>query len=247
MKIGYYIDKFKRGTNLYFLYKTQDLQKNNPLYKIKPEGIKAPVFLRKNSEDVDVYDQIFYHKGYDIRFNFEPKVIFDCGANIGLASVYFKNRFPNAKIIAVEPEPANYGMLIKNTEAYTDIHPVQAGIWNADTYLKITEQSRGMGNWGFQVEECSIEEPGAIKAVSIDSLMKTYDIDQIDILKIDIEASEKELFEKNNENWLPKVKVLIVELHDQMKAGCTRSFFKAIVNHPFTIHNKGENYVCEFL
>jgi len=77
--------------------------------------------------------------------------------------------------------------------------------------------------------------------------MKQFNVDHIDILKIDIESSEKELFEENFEKWLPKVKVVIIELHDRMKEGCTRSFFKAMVNYKFTMTHKGENIVCELI
>ena len=63
---------------------------------------------------------------------------------------------------------------------------------------------------------------------------------KIDIMKIDIEGSEKELFESNYESWLPKVKTLIIELHDHMRKGA------ALSKYNFSLAVKGEDIVCFF-
>ena len=49
----------------------------------------------------------------------------------------------------------------------------------------------------FQVEE-SVEQKGTINAYTIPQLMKEYNCNQIDILKLDIEGAEYELFSKND-------------------------------------------------
>lgn len=244
MTVKYYIDKGIQKIKFDFAL-WRNKQKKDKLAVLKFPGAKHPVYLRKGTSDIDTFYQIFYHKGYNINFKFEPKVIFDCGANVGLASVYFKNRFPNARIIAVEPESSNYEILVKNTEQYDNIECVKAGIWKKSTNLRIIDKN--YGNWGFITEETDQEGPDTVKAVSIDELMQRYGVDHIDILKIDIESSEKELFSENFEKWLPKSRMVIVELHDEMKEGCTRSFFKAMVNYKFTMICKGENIVCELI
>jgi FkbM family methyltransferase len=218
---------------------------NNPLIKLNWSGLKYPVYLRKNTSDIKTFQQVFHNKEYDLEINFEPKVIFDLGANVGLAAIYFKNRFPNATIVAVEPESANYEVMVKNTEKYSDIHCLKSGVWNKTTNLKIHD--RGYGNWGFITEEVNYEDAETVKAISIDGLMEKYSIQHIDILKIDIESSEKELFDENFEKWLPKVKIIVIELHDFMKEGCSRSFFKALTNYKFTMKYLGENIIVEML
>ncbi len=50
-----------------------------------------------------------------------PETIVDAGANIGVTSIYFANRYPGAKIFAVEAEASNFAMLVKNTQAYPSI------------------------------------------------------------------------------------------------------------------------------
>lgn len=243
MKLQFYIDKAIRKLKFDTMIGI-DKMRGKDIISISAPETKYPVQLRKGTSDIDVFYQIFYYKGYNYEFGFEPKVIFDCGANIGLATVYYKNRYPNAKIIAVEPESSNFEMLQRNTEKYTDVHCVQSGIWNKTTNLKI---HTGGAHWAFVTEEVDYEDATTVKAISIDELMKKFNVDYIDVLKIDIESSEKELFEANWEKWLPKVKVLLVELHDNMKQGCTRSMFKAITNFEFTMHFKGENVIVKML
>ena len=164
------------------------------------------------------------------------------GGNIGLAALYFANVYPDAKIVSVEPESDNYNMLIDNTRAYDNIHPIQSGLWNKSTYLKV--KNIGLGDWGFVVEECDKEGAETFRALSIADIMTQYQADEIDILKLDIEGAEKEVFTSNYDRWLPKTKILIVELHDRMKAGCSSAFIKAMARYSFTIHPLGENFIC---
>jgi len=243
MKLQFYVDKALRKLKFDTAIRINNILGKDIISLSVPEA-KHPVLLRKGTSDIEVFYQIFYYKGYDYNLGFEPKVIFDCGANIGLASVYYKNRYPNAMIVAVEPESSNFAMLQRNTEKYDNIHCLQSGIWNKTTNLKIHASSQ---HWAFVVEEVDYEDNTTVKAIGIDELMKAYNVDYIDVLKIDIESSEKELFEANWEKWLPKVKVLLVELHDNMKPGCSRSMFKAVSNYDFTMHTKGENVIIEML
>ena len=53
--------------------------------------------------------------------------------------------------------------------------------------------------------------------------MAEYMLDGIDLLKIDIEGAEREVFEDTSA-WIGRVRSLIVELHEHFKPGCERSF-----------------------
>ena len=79
------------------------------------------------------------------------------------------------------------------------------------------------------------------------ALMRNYDLSQIDVLKMDIERAKKQLFLKNYEQWLPKVKMIIIELHEWLKPGCSKSFFEAVqktfVNYSYSVC--GENTIIE--
>ena len=78
--------------------------------------------------------------------------------------------------------------------------------------------------WAFQV----CESENGIETTTIEDLMNEYGFDRrIDILKVDIEGSEKELFEYSKE-WIDSVRCVIIELHDRLADGCSESFYKAI-------------------
>ena len=68
--------------------------------------------------------------------------------------------------------------------------------------------------------------------------------DEIDLLKIDIEGAEKEVFGAPDvDEWLSKVKVLTIELHDRMKRGCSYEFFKAMSKYHWHFALRGENLI----
>lgn len=113
-------------------------------FKVSLPGYIFPVVLRNNTSDVTVFYQVFLALSYKIKINKDPKVIIDCGANIGLSVVYFKNRFPNSKIVAIEPEISNFEMLKTNTSGYNDVHCINRGVWNKSANLRI--ENRELGN-----------------------------------------------------------------------------------------------------
>jgi len=208
----------------------------------KNDDIRFPVNLRKGTSDDAVYGQIFSKREYEIDFGFEPQTIVDCGANIGLSAVFFKNKFPRAKIIAVEPEPSNFAMLKLNTRPYENIVCLNNGIWNRTAPLVI--EDLGWDKWGFVVREAQQNEKADIHAISLKNIMETHGLETIDVLKIDIEGSEKELFSSDYDFWLSRTKVLFVELHDHLRKGASHAFFKAMLDYEFAAGGIGENIIC---
>jgi FkbM family methyltransferase len=210
---------------------------------IKIPGIKHRFSLRYGASDILVFYQLFLEKEYDINLD-NPSFIIDGGANIGLFAILMKNRYPQSVIVCVEPDPENFEILKKNTSLYDDIHCENCGIWNKKTKLKVYDKYK-TGKWGIIVEEDSVN--GNISAISINALLEKYSIAHIDVLKLDIETSEKKLFSDNFEAWLKQVKTLIIELHDWKEEGCSRTFFGAI-NKSFSKYKfsiKGENVIIE--
>jgi len=218
-------------------------------------GLKLPIFLtlkyysskykplivRENTTDIDVFKQVFVLRDYNLCLDIKPNLIIDAGAYVGYSSLYFSLKYPNAQIIAVEPEESNFKILEKNTEKIPNIKRIKAGLWPRDSFLKIV--NKGLGNWGFMTEEVSKIEDFDIKGVTIDTLLKESNFKEIDILKIDVEGAEKELFSENFESWLGKVNVIIIELHEHMKRGCTDKFYSAMNKYKWKELRKGENLI----
>jgi FkbM family methyltransferase len=204
------------------------MAKMHTLLQMNTPQVKFPFFLRVPSSDVPTFEQIFIRHDYDFDIKRPPRTIVDAGANIGLASIYFSNKFPGSKIIAIEPEESNFAILKRNIAPYENIVPVCGALWHENTKINLVDP--GFGKWGFMtqaqdgVEERYGEILHEVQGMTVDRIMKEQGIEHIDILKIDIEGAEREVF-RNPSSWIGKVDALIVELHERMKSGCNRSFY----------------------
>ncbi len=227
-----------KGTTLYGKLKLGNQQ------EISVPGIRYPISLRKNSSDYDTFYQAIVHNQYKFNYRITPQVIIDGGANIGLASIALKNLYPQAKIIAIEPDAENFAQLNKNLQPYSDIYTIQAGLWNKNAILKVSDKYN-VGKWGMITEEVEEETAETIQTITIGNIMDKYQLDYIDLLKLDIETAERELFSSDYGGWLPKVKVIVIELHDFISKGTAKPFFQAI-NKTFTNYRffqLGENTI----
>ena len=186
-----------------------------------PPGIQDPVHLRVRTTDVPTYGEILLRGEYAFDLPFPPKVIVDAGANIGMASIYFANRYPEAKIIAIEAEASNFVMLTRNVRPYPAIIPVHAALWNRDGEISVGEPDAATGasgNWAFVTRE----GPGSrIPAITMRTLMKAMQVTGVDLAKIDIEGAEKEVFE--DAEWIEGLGCLMIELHDRFRPGCSEA------------------------
>src|SRR5688572_6156510 len=63
-----------------------------------------PINLRKGTSDIPTFQEIFTYDEYEVKLDFSPATIIDAGANVGLASIYFANKYPKASVFCVEPE-----------------------------------------------------------------------------------------------------------------------------------------------
>jgi len=219
-----YIEKFGIKGFISFLY--SKINKKHQLLKVKRDDIKVPIYLRFKSTDFSVYQEVLIHREITFKYIGNPNVIIDAGANIGLTSVCFALKFPNTKIIAIEPEIGNYKVLCMNVQHFKNIIPLNCALWKRSEELYVHESLTG--DWGFTTS--SDKKKGSqgvrhtILGISVDELMKKYKLDKIDLIKIDIEGAEKDLFE-NATPWIGNVQNIIVELHDRKTPGCSRAFY----------------------
>ena len=193
---------------------TPEIQATNKL-------CRHPFWLRLNTTDVAVYDMVFTRREYEVNLP-PPKVIVDAGANIGLSTLYFANRYPESRIIAIEPEPENYGLLTKNTWPYPNVTPLQAALWSDNKSVELRDP--GFGSWGFTTHSITVPNASApVKAVTVDRLMDEFALPKIDILKMDIEGAELEVL-RGASAWISRVDTILAELHDHLKPGCQEAF-----------------------
>lgn len=204
--------------------------------------LKHPFRIRiSDPSDTATFNEVLLRKDYEVSIDEPVDTIIDCGANIGLTSIWMANRFPQASIVAIEPESRNVELLKWNAEGYPQIDIIHSAIWSRKAKLRILNPE-GVSN-GYMVGEAQHGEADAFDAVGIADIMEMKGWKTIDLLKIDVEGAERELFSSNYETWLPRVRVLVVETHDKFMKGSSRAVFKAVSQYDFSCRLRGFNLV----
>lgn len=214
--------------------------------------------IRNGSSDVAVLRQVFREREYDLaRY---PKVkaiveekyrrilsagriplIIDGGANIGATPIWFATQFPQARILAVEPDPKNAQLCRANTRRHNNVQVIEAALGSTPGVVTLSNPTN-LG-WAVQtirggssanVRVCTIPEITAVERGNA----------ELFIVKIDIEGFEEDLF-KTNIEWIGEAKVIFVEVHDWMlpRRRTSRPLQRAMAEHDFEMLLLGENLV----
>ncbi len=185
------------------------------IYHLKPAGPEKTIMLRTYSGDIEMFYETFWrgiynnhHIDWD-RFT----TIVDLGANIGMTALFFTRKSPEAIVYAVEPDPDNFELLTTNLSqeiSNSRLIPVQAAITanNGPVYLHKKQRSYN--------SSVSDTEPADISArgMNMSTFIREMYITEIDLLKIDIEGKEEDLF-SGELNWLKKVRNIVMECHSE--------------------------------
>jgi len=248
LKVARYLGLFEALTGIFYrLPFLKERFKKRRYEYFFPDNYSIPFCWRPNGSDYKNYLQIFKDKEYscleDVK---DVKLIVDCGGYIGLSSIWFLNRFPNALLVTVEPDPDNFRICRKNLRPYKKrVMLIHSAVWPHTTGLVVSKgQYRDGFDWSTQVRECKKAEKPDICSIDLDTLIKKSGYETVDILKVDIERAEVELFSQNYNQWLSKVRNIAIELHDEE---CKDIFFRALLKYNYDLYTSGEIFVCKNL
>jgi FkbM family methyltransferase len=200
------------------------LGRPSDLVSLRYPGFDHEIWLRSGTSDYKVFSEIFLHSEYAFDFRFEPKTIIDAGANIGLATLQLASRYPAAQIVAVEPDPANFEILVRNTSHLSLVTRLQAAIWWREESVKVANSHDEA--WALQISEAGDAAGQQISGITIDAIQRQQGWATIDVLKLDIEGAEKAVL-AHSSTWIDQVKMLIVETHDRLIPGSRRQVYAA--------------------
>jgi len=216
----------------------------------------GPVEVRPHSTDTEVLRQVFVSREYDlsgirrwpeIRAHYEALIaggrtplIIDAGANIGAASLWFARLFPQAAVIAIEPEPDNAECCRRNTAALPRVEVREAAIGAKPGRIQL-ENPAGKA---WSVRSARSQSGDGIDIVTIRDIVDSVPNATLFIAKIDIEGFESDLFAENLE-WVDAAKLIFVEIHDWMMPGRGTSFplQRAMGERRMEMLIRGENLV----
>jgi FkbM family methyltransferase len=133
-----------------------------------------------------IFNEVFQLEIYKFETESKNPLIIDCGANIGLSVLYFKQLYPNSKIIAFEPDHGVFNCLQKNIESYnlSNVELHNSALWDVETELDFFNEGADGGR-------LSVGDQSERKKVRVKTtLLSTYINEKVDFLKIDIEGAE---------------------------------------------------------
>jgi FkbM family methyltransferase len=146
----------------------------------------------------------------------QPAVIVDLGANRGFSTVYWKGRFPQAIVHAVEMDRDNFlqcERVVRENGLFVNCHNMAiAGTNGTIEYLAHESHTRHRLN-ALVDSSYSYKPKGVeVQCLSFGAFIGAAKLERIDILKVDIEGAEKFLLEAPAE-WASKVQTLLLEVH----------------------------------
>lgn len=214
-----------------------------PLMKLTARESEHPLFARRGTSDLSVFDQIFSLREYRCLDHLQGvQTIVDAGANVGYSSAWLLTRFPQARVVAIEPDRANFAVAARNLAPYGARASLFNGaLWWEDSTLSFDSDYGDEGDeWSRRVTAAE-DAKGDVEAISVTTLMDRWNMPSIDILKIDIEGAEEAVFGAKDLSWLDRVRALVIELHGP---SCEAALAKAMEGRRFDISCCDELIVC---
>lgn len=162
------------------------------------------------------FDRVYLSHFPSDRIKTTSPTIVDVGANVGYFSLFMLSQFPQAKVIAFEPMPFNYGQLAN----YKNTYPALS--WTIENKA-ISSNRDGITLFSSTVDEFStmasvFSEDGKGEEIKVETIifsdiLELYNLDEIDLMKLDCEGSEYAILYGMSDDQFSLVKNFSVETH----------------------------------
>jgi FkbM family methyltransferase len=153
------------------------------------------------------------------------KTIIDAGANIGATVRLFRRLYPDARIVALEPDPLTFELCRLNVAADPNVSLRQGAIAGSEGTLRLA-RLRGE-SWGTSI--AANGDGFTAAATTLDALLR--ETGPVDLLKLDIEGAEWEVLRASTH--LDQVGWIVGELHSE--AGVDKKTFFELLAPKFEI------------
>lgn len=166
-----------------------------------------------------LYGEVFIGQDYHFEAESERPFIVDCGANIGMASLYFKHLYPDCRILAFEPNPAVADLFDENVRAngLTDVRLERVALCDQDdTTIDLYVDPALAGGLTSSTDPNRLG--GSVHAVPAKRLSSYLD-QPVDLLKLDVEGAEHEVLQDLvRSGELTNVRRMAIEYHHHISS-----------------------------
>lgn len=186
--------------------------------------------------EIFVYGE--YHYGDK---NFNPEIIYDCGANIGIASAYFKIMYPTVKIRAFEPNPIAFKLLQKNIEynKFPNVFIHQLALSDNSEELELFFTDENLVTGSIDINRNSYNSTVKVNSVKLSDFFKQEK--KIDLVKLDVEGAEYCILSELKKSGTIQMPLrYLIEFHNHTDLSAFQSFLKIFesLSYSFQIDSK---------
>jgi FkbM family methyltransferase len=221
---------------------------------INIRGLPSPVYVRAGTTDRALIEEIFEQGEYAEVHRFSiggGARIMDLGANVGMTIAYLAARYPDAQFAAVEPDQGNIEVLRQTCTSLLTARRLCVFPWFVAADDGQARIDRTGGAWAYRKGDTQStareDDHEVIRCAGLLTLLRETGWDQIDLLKVDIEGSEAELF-RDCSSWIGRVRNLVVETHPPYApADLYRDLDKAGWHHDLLLEQPAGEQVVSFL
>jgi len=213
-----------RSRSLRFTADTVRQSPNSSLARLRWSG--RDIFYRSGSADPFVLYQVLLKSGKKAEYYLppavRPKIILDIGSNIGASIIYFHRQFPDAKIFGFEPHSDTFRILQKNVAHLPGVMVFNYGLGATHQRIAVRADNVNFGafNTGGRFKDRG--HPSATVECEVrrlDDVLREIGIAQVDLIKIDCEGAEADVFSTLPAEILNHCQWIVGEFHDHTGFG----------------------------
>ena len=185
--------------------------------RVRFKALDKPFYVRLGSSDLQLHQTITYRGEYRPLFEHEigpVRQVVDLGANAGFTIRLWRDKFPDARVIAVEPDESNLKMCRLNADATGAGEAVQLVLACVDGKPGKVLLDRSGLEQVYHITEQPTDNYVEVEAKTVQQILDECKADPvIDLLKCDIQGAERAVFADCG-SWIHRVRNMVVELHD---------------------------------
>jgi FkbM family methyltransferase len=217
LKLGWNLRRLTtgRGSGLKMLYLgATTLFRSNPRLMRRPVrlslrlGSESYRVALKTRTELDILEEVGLEDEYRPADAIPAQTIVDLGASVGLATLRLLASHPGARVIAVEADPVLIPRLRANVAGLpvTVLHAAVGATSGERQFYR-----SDIDSWGNSLENTSLTQTAVtVPALSLLDLLDSHGVERVDLLKLDVEGAEWEVFDELVD---PRVEAIVGEVH----------------------------------
>jgi FkbM family methyltransferase len=172
-------------------------------------------------------------------------VVVDLGAGKGEFTEKILEKYASPRIISVEPDPSLFRELTKKFKKQSNIETLEAAVgYGENNFAKFYLNKNRVGNSLHKslIAEKDIQSEITVRMITLEDIFTLFHLEKVDLLKLDIEGEELNLFENFSERDFERIQQISVEFHnflDHSLLERSEKCIKLLKNFGYTFIHRG--------